>query len=167
MEAMKILKIIPATIILSWLIVSVAGCTSDTDIAPQPENQVVSVQQGNLTIEVTASGNLALSRKEDLAFEVSGTQQEPLTVEEVLVEEGDTVKEGQVLVTLDTTALEQKVTSREQAFKIAELAVITADLAVTTAEIDLQAAKDAEETVRATSIDLETATDNFREMTYP
>ncbi len=163
---MKILKIIPATIILSGLIVSVAGCTSDSDTAPQPENQVVSVQQGNLTIEVTASGNLALSRKEDPAFEVSGTQQEPLTVEEVLVEEGDTVEEGQVLVTLDTTALEQKVTSREQALKTSELAVRTAELSVTTAEINLQTAQD-EDSIRTSEITLEKALDSYRKITYP
>jgi len=89
---------------------------------------VVTVQRGNLTIEITASGNLALSLKEDLAFEIGGTEQDPLTVEEVLVEEGDSVREGQVLARVDTTSLEE--------------AVKTAERAVRTAEIDLEKATD-------------------------
>ena len=72
-----------------------------------------------------------------------------------------------MLVTLDTTALEQKVISREQVVKTAELAVRTAGLSVTTAEINLQIAKDAEETVKAAEIDLEKAIDSYRKITYP
>ena len=160
MKAMRIVKIMLTVLIITGLTIPSLSCTPEPDTTSAPENQVFTVERGNLIIDITASGNLALSLKEDLAFEVSGTEQEPLTVEEVLVEEGDSVEEGQILVTLDTTALEEKVTSREQAFQIAELAV-------TTAEIDVQIAKDAEETVRAAEIDLETATDNFRKITYP
>jgi len=159
-KAMRIVKIMLTVLIITGLTIPSLSCTPEPDTTSAPENQVFTVERGNLIIDITASGNLALSLKEDLAFEVSGTEQEPLTVEEVLVEEGDSVEEGQVLVTLDTTALEEKVTSREQAFQIAELAV-------TTAEIDVQIAQDAEETVRAAEIDLETATDNFRKITYP
>jgi len=56
--------------------------------APVSENQVVAVQRGDLTIDITGSGNLVLSLTEDLAFEISGT------VEEVMVEEGESVEEG-------------------------------------------------------------------------
>ena len=133
---MRILKIMLITLILSGLVVPSISCRSESDTETMPENQVVTVQRGNLTIDITASGNLALSRKEDLAFEISGTTQEPLTVEEVLVEEGDSVREGQVVARLDTTYLEQ--------------ALNTAERAVRTAEIDL-----------------ESATDNYREITYP
>ena len=125
---MRILKIILITLILGGLAVPWISCRSEADTETVPEDQVVTVQRGNLTIDITASGNLALSRKEDLAFEISGTTQEPLTVEEVLVEEGDSVRAGQALARLDTTPLEQ--------------ALKTAERTVKTNEIDLEKATD-------------------------
>jgi len=125
---MRILKLILITLVLGGLAVPWISCGSEPDEAELSENQVVTVQRGDLVIDITASGNLALSLKEDLAFEISGTEQEPLTVEEVLVEEGDTVREGQVLVRTDTTSLER--------------AIKTAERAVRTAEIDLEKATD-------------------------
>jgi len=157
---MKVLKLVLMILIIGGLAIPAAACTSDTEATPTPEGQVVKVQRGKLAVDITASGNLALSLKEDLAFEISGTQQEPLTVEEVLVEEGDTVEKGQVIARLDTTTLDEKVTAQEQAVK-------TAELNLRTGEIGLQDAKDAEKTVTTTKIDLEKATDNYREITYP
>ncbi len=125
--SMKLSKIMLTILISGVLAVTSVSCGSGPDTEMAPENQVVAVQRGNLTIDITASGNLTLSRKEDLAFELSGTTQEPMTVEEVLVEEGDSVSEGQVVARLDTTSLEKTIT--------------TAERAVTTAEIDLETAK--------------------------
>jgi len=156
----KISKIILTALIISGLLFPSIRCTAKTDSTPEPENQVATVQRGSLTIDITAAGNLALSRMEDLAFEISGTELEPLTVEEVLVDEGDSVEEGQVLVTLDTTALEEKVADRERALK-------TAELSLRTEEIDLRDAKDAEKTVKTTQIDLEKAIDNYEKIIYP
>ncbi|MBU2608842.1 MAG: HlyD family efflux transporter periplasmic adaptor subunit [Chloroflexi bacterium] len=157
---MKILKIVLTILVIGGLAIPAASCTSESEATPAPEGQVVKVQRGKLMVDITASGNLALSLKEDLAFEISGTQQEPLTVEEVLVEAGDTVEKGQVIARLDTTSLEEKVTAQEQAVK-------TAELNLRTGEIGLQDAKDAEKTVKTTQIDLENAIDNYREITYP
>jgi len=124
---MKILKIMLITIILGELAVPLISCSSGSDEETIPENQVVTVQRGNLTVDITASGNLAYSRYEDLAFQISGTStQEPLTVEEVPVQEGDTVEEGQVLARADTVYLEKAVTTAEQAVKTAEIDLETA-----------------------------------------
>jgi len=125
---MRILKIMLITIILGGLAIPSISCGSEPDEAELSENQVVTVQQGDLIIDITAVGNLALSYTAEPAFEIAGTTQEPLTVEEVLVEEGDSVREGQVLARLDTTSLEQ--------------AVKTAERAVKTDEIDLEKATD-------------------------
>jgi len=157
---MKLPRIILTALIISGLLFTSISCTAETDSTPEPENQIATVEPGSIVIDVTASGNLALSHTEDLAFEVSGTEQEPLTVEEVLVEAGDSIEKGQVLVTVDTTALEEKVADRDRALK-------TAELAVTTAEIDLRTAEDAEETVFSAEIDLKIATDNYRKIIYP
>ena len=88
-----------------------------SDSTPVSGNQVVTVQRGNLTVDITASGNLALSLKEGLAFEMSGT------VEEILVEEGDSVEEGQVLATLDTSEWETELITLEYNLLQARLAL--------------------------------------------
>lgn len=119
---MVILGLVLIALISGGITVTLISFGSESDSESVSKNQIVTVQRGNLTIDITAVGNLALSLKEDLAFEISGY------VEEVLVEEGDTVEEGQVLASLDTTSLGQ--------------AVKTAEQAVRTAEIDLEKATD-------------------------
>ena len=88
-----------------------------SDSTPASENQVVTVQRGNLTVDITASGNLALSKCEDLAFEMAGT------VAEVAVAEGDSVKQGQVLATLDTSEWETELITLEYNLLQARLAL--------------------------------------------
>lgn len=88
-------------IVLILVICGVAAIVVSTALrsnsATVPQYQVVTVQRGNLTVDITASGNLALSECEDLPFEMAGT------VANVAVAVGDSVKQGQVLATLDTS----------------------------------------------------------------
>jgi len=77
---------------LGWGLEPAAEEVPETEVAT-----VVTVQRGDLTIDITAIGNLELSLKEDLAFQMTGY------VEEVLVEEGEFVEEGQLLAKLDTS----------------------------------------------------------------
>ena len=79
---------------------------------------------GDITAEVSASGNLAFSTTEDLAFDMEGT------VEDIFVEEGDSVTEGQVVATLDTAdweaqlrSLRMSVLSARKSLKQAEYAL--------------------------------------------
>ena len=146
---MKILKIILITLVLGGLVIPLISCASESDSAVS-ESQIVAVQRGDLTIDITAVGNLSLSLKEDLAFEIGGTTQEPLSVEEILVKEGDIVKEGQILAKLDTGALEETVKTAERAAQTAELTEHTAELSVKTAETNL-----------------EQATNDYQELTAP
>lgn len=119
---MRTLTIILIIIVLGGLAVPLASCASKSDATLATESQIVPVQRGDLVLDVTAVGNLALSYTAEPAFKIAGY------VEEVLVEEGDTVEEGQVLASLDTTSLEQTVKTAERAVK--------------TAEIDLESATD-------------------------
>ncbi len=133
---MKTLKIILTTFILGGLLaVPVLGCTSESESAV-PENQVVTVQRGDLTIDIAAAGNLALSLQEDIAFEMSGA------VEEILVEEGDSVKEGQVLATLDTSEWESELRTLERQVITKERDLLQAEINVVNAEIALERAED-------------------------
>jgi len=145
-DLVRILKIMLITFVLGGLLaVPVLGCTSEPESAVS-ENQVVTVQRGDLTIDITAAGNLALSRTEDLAFDLFYQEG---TVEEVLVEEGDTVEEGQVLVKLDTeeweeqlSALEDKVTDAERGLTANKRDLIQKEINLKNAEAALEKAED-------------------------
>ncbi len=136
---MRLSKTVVIILVLCSLSVMLVSCASESD-STVSESQVVFVQRGDLTVDITAVGNLSLSLKEDLAFEIGGTTQEPLSVEEILVEEGDTAEEGQVLARLDTASLEKAVQAAEMAMKTKELDLWLADESVIAAEIDLEIA---------------------------
>ena len=110
---MKLSKTIPIILVLCSIIVMSSSCAYESASAVS-ENQVVTVQSGDLTTDITAVCNLALSVREDLPFQTAGF------VKEVLVEEGDAVTEGQALASLDTTSLELEVEEMEAELGIAE-----------------------------------------------
>ncbi|MFC2065859.1 efflux RND transporter periplasmic adaptor subunit [Chloroflexota bacterium] len=154
---MRLLKIMLISLVICGVGILSAGCGSEPE--PAPEGQVATVQQGDLRIDITGIGNLALSQNEDLAFEMDGT------VEEVLVEEADSVEEGQVLAKLVTsewedqlTLLEDKVTAAERTVTTKERAVTAAERKVTDAERNVtlkeRAVTDAERQVTAKELDL-------------
>jgi len=124
---MKILKIILVALSIAGLITFSIGCSSEPDEAETTGYQTVTAQRGNLTVDITASGNLALSYTAEPSFQIAGY------VEEVMVEAGDTVEEGQILAKMDADTLEEAVATTERALK-------TAEANVTTAEIDLESA---------------------------
>ncbi len=110
---MRMSKTITLTfLLLSLVALSFSGCVTKTGAAPQYET--ATVQRGDLAVDVTAVGNLALSHKEELAFEMAGD------VAEVLVEEGDTVEKGQLLAKLDTSAWEDQLAALENSVTTAE-----------------------------------------------
>ncbi len=116
-----------ALVLCSIGIVSLS-CGSGSEPESGPEDQTVAVQRGDLTIDITASGNLALSVTEDLAFEISGT------VEDILVAEGDSVEEGQLLATLDTSEWDKELTRLELNLLQAEINLKNAEIALERAE---------------------------------
>ena len=124
-------------IVLIVLVMSVAGallisCGRGSDSTTVTEEQLVTVQRGDLTIDITAVGNLTFSHREELTFEVDGT------VGEVLVEVGDRVEEGQVLAELDDTS----IISLQEAVSQVEINLEQARINLEQARINL---RDAEE----------------------
>ena len=93
---------------------------------------MATVGRGDITVDITAAGNLSYAFEEDLAFESAGY------VEEVLVEEGDEVSQGQVLATLDTGDLEQAVTEAEKAVEQAKVALLQAQASQLQTEASLE-----------------------------
>ena len=137
---MRILKIIMITSVLCLLVISSLNCAPTT----VPESQVVWVQRGDLKIDITASGHLVLSRKEDLAFEVSSRLEKAnrvLVVKEVLVEEGESVEKGQLLAKLDTSewedevrTLERQLTAKKRDLTQKKMDMLNAEIALEDAE---------------------------------
>ncbi len=132
---MKFLKIMLILLVLASISVLSLACTSESDLVSVSGNQTVTVQRGDLIIDITAVGNLALSRTEDLAFEIAGT------VEEVLIEEGDNVEEGQVLAKLDASEWDDHIEVLERNVTTSERDLTAAERALTTTENDLSAAE--------------------------
>ncbi|MBI4267094.1 MAG: HlyD family efflux transporter periplasmic adaptor subunit [Chloroflexi bacterium] len=147
------------------------NCTSGSSSTRSPQSQTVVVQKGDLTTLITATGNLAFSRTQDLVFGLSGV------VAEVNVEAGDNVTQGQALARLDTTDLEQAVDAAELALKSAQLDLVTAqnnesniknqELAIQSSQIDLVVARNAQSSINSAQIDLETATNSLTRLSYP
>jgi HlyD family secretion protein len=79
------------------------------------------VTHGDLTVTVTATGNLEPRNQVDIGSELSGT------VSKVNVDVNDEVREGQVLALLDTTRLKAQVLQAQSSLASAEARVLQAD----------------------------------------
>ena len=88
----RIITILVTNII--WVSLFLSGCS--TTIAPA--GQTFEVKRGDLDIIVSTDGSLAMPDVFDLKFGTNGQ------VDEILVEEGDSVKKGALLALLDNTA---------------------------------------------------------------
>jgi len=148
MNKTKLITVMLITAMTCGLAVPMSGCAFRSKESTEVENQVVTVERGDITIDIPAAGNLSYSLKKDLAFDMAGT------VEEVLVKVGDSVEEGQVLAKLDASEWEEQLSSKEldliQAeinLKQAEIALDKAENPYTEDEIEKakQAVKDAKE----------------------
>jgi HlyD family secretion protein len=90
----------------------------DKDGPQGPEYVTQPLERGDLSIEVTATGNLAPINQVTVGSELSGT------AAEVYVDTNDLVKKGQPLAKLDTTKL-QSQTERSQAVLLAAKARVS------------------------------------------
>jgi HlyD family secretion protein len=147
---MKIFKIMLVMLILGGTVAGLFGCSSKST-GQTPANQEVAVKRGNLELDITAAGNLAFTQTQDLPislFYQGGSVGRGGTVGQVLVQVGDTVKKGDVLVSVDPTewadqlqivqnnvnTAQRNVTTKQGLVTDAERQVNTLQRAVTTAE---------------------------------
>ncbi|MCL7487405.1 MAG: efflux RND transporter periplasmic adaptor subunit [Desulfobulbaceae bacterium] len=93
--------------------------------------RTVETERGDLTVIVTATGNLEPTNQVDVGTEVSGT------IESVEVDYNDVVKAGQVLTRLDTTMLEAQVNQSRAAVESARANLLQAQASVLEAENEL------------------------------
>ena len=108
-------KIIIAIILtLVFSIASFTGCNSEKDEGKEAAmRQIGEVERGDLIISVTADGTLDMPHQVKLRF---GT---PGTVREIMVDEGDIVREGTLLAKLDDTAQKLAIASAQYDIELA------------------------------------------------
>lgn len=92
----------------------VNGRVQQNAVAASATDNIVTAFTGDLSSTATASGTVEAQREAGLSLDVSGT------VAAVYVREGDSVHKGDVLVQLDTAALERAVANAEQNLIIQE-----------------------------------------------
>jgi HlyD family secretion protein len=109
-----------------WLIIALLAIVGGTSAvvwmkvegSDSMQYQTQKVQRGNLTMTVTATGNLEPTNQVDVGTEVSGT------VETVEVDYNDHVKIGQVLARLDISKLQAQVLKSKAALESARAKVL-------------------------------------------
>jgi HlyD family secretion protein len=160
---MKIWKFLLVGAALIASVAALVGC-SGASTPTTPGTTVATVSKGNISVDITAAGNLALSDTQDLPVDLFYPAGTKGTIGEVLVQTGDTVTKGKVLVTIDKSewddqlaALEDQVTTQqrnllqaqinlanaEQSVKNAQDAVTAKETAIISDNLSLQQARDA------------------------
>ncbi len=119
---------IVAAVIVVVLVAGVAGYLVWRRDANLPEVRLSDASRGVLADTVTISGRTATSDEADIYPPAPGT------LEAVLVDDGESVKAGDVIATMDTEQLETQVTSAEAAYRaaVAQLASIDAQIPTST-----------------------------------
>jgi multidrug efflux pump subunit AcrA (membrane-fusion protein) len=107
----------PVVLIGLVVVVIIAGYfifRSRTTSTATTKTNTVKVAKGDLTVSVSGSSNIVAESNVTLNFQSAGI------VNAILVEEGDSVKKGQQLATIDARDLQYQVASAEAAYKSAQ-----------------------------------------------
>ncbi|MFC1966210.1 HlyD family secretion protein [Chloroflexota bacterium] len=128
---MKSWRTITVLLLCLVLIGSISCNSSDKEQGPTKQP----VEQGDPTVTVSGSGNIEVSNEMELTFGVAGK------VDKISVEEGEGVKEGDVLAKLETDALELALNEAQVALNKARVAVIQAQVAVIETQVAENKAK--------------------------
>ncbi len=139
-----IVSIVVAVAIIGFFIVRARSTTSTTT-----RTNTAKVARGDLTTLVSGSSNIVADQSVSLTFQTTGI------VSTIAVQEGDSVKQGQVLATIDARDIEFQVASAKAAFDSAKAKLdqlttgsgrssdlVSAQAAVTSAQAQLASARE-------------------------
>lgn len=96
-------------VLLTCFTLLAAGCNAASTATPATISREIPVQRGDLVVSVSVDGNLEMTDYYNLRFASTGE------VKKVLVEEGDQVKQGQLLAYLDDTTAQLDVKAANNA----------------------------------------------------
>ncbi|MGD1119576.1 MAG: HlyD family efflux transporter periplasmic adaptor subunit [Dehalococcoidales bacterium] len=160
---MKFLKILVAMLLVGVIVASAASCGSSKNTAAK--TQEYTVAPGNISVDIAAAGNLALSTVQDLTFDLFYKLG---TISSVNVTVGDTVTKGEVLASLDPTewngqiqvlqdaltSAQRDVTNKEQTLATTQRTVATQTRLIATKQ---EAVATAQRQVTASQLQLQQA----------
>lgn len=127
-------------VIVLFLCLVLAGSTACNSFGRSTTGteQLIKVERGDLSVTVSGSGNIKVTNERELTFVTGGK------VDQIYVEEGDSVSEGEKLASLETDSLEVALTQ-------AQVNYTQAQLTLQTAEYDLEQAQDVYSTADITA----------------
>jgi multidrug efflux pump subunit AcrA (membrane-fusion protein) len=152
---MKWFKIVSVFLVAGVIILLSFSC-SRGDSASTSKSQISTVQKGSISIEVTGTGNLALSNTKDLAFEVAGT------VDTILVIESQSVKKDDQLAKLDTSVWDKQVKALQNALENAKRTLSTRDNDILKAQRQIAVKENA---IPQAKFDIDSAENNITQIT--
>ena len=120
-------------LLLSLVLIGSLSCSPAESSAQEPHQQLL--EQGDLTVTVSGSGNIEVANELKLTFSLVGK------VDKIYVEEGDEVSEGEVLAELDTDALELALNEAQATLNQAQVTSNQAQIAVAQAQADVTQAQ--------------------------
>ena len=115
---MNIKRLISILCLVLMVVLFLAGCSSNNKTNQSTDVQIATVKKGTIVNQITPTGNLQMTTQAKLTFGASGT------VDQILVNIGDSVKTGQVLAKLDAVTL----SSLQQSLLQAQIDVKTAQM---------------------------------------
>ncbi|MBT4908716.1 MAG: HlyD family efflux transporter periplasmic adaptor subunit [Microbacteriaceae bacterium] len=139
-----------------------AGAGIAASFAPSTEGTFLTeeVQIRDVDVTVAASGSVSPSKELGLQFPAAATA----TLETLLVSVGDTVSEGQVLASLNTSSLQAAVVAAEASVASALSAVANAE---TSGDSARQAISAADQAITAADLAIENVVDQYPSTAYP
>ena len=170
MKKRKWLTRLTLVIVLAGAVSAVAVTLRGADAKPVDEALITKVKRADLAVEVIDTGKIEPREKVDIKSKVAGV------VQEVLVDEGQVVKQGQTLLRLDPVdyareaaradaelaQAQQALTFAEQALArkkaaLAERAIAVADVEAAQNEVDMRKAS-----IRIAEVSVSAARDRLR-----
>jgi multidrug efflux pump subunit AcrA (membrane-fusion protein) len=136
---MKVLKTLAAIFLVGILALGIFGCSSNNKATAATASQIYTVKRGNISLDITAAGNLALSVTEDVPIDLfyQGTNGRGGTVGQVNVQVGDTVKKGQVLASVDPSEWADQLSNLQDSVTTAQRNVSNKIVSLTDAQRQL------------------------------
>lgn len=125
-------------VLLLFLAIVVAVYTLLVPSASEKQREYITevIERGDLTVTVSATGNLQPLNQVDIGSELSGT------IEAVLVDVNDTVRKGQLLARLNSDQLKHAVTRAQAALASAKAKVRLAEVTEHEARLNLERLQD-------------------------
>ena len=106
-------------LVVILIILSIIGLISVSSKGKQPKLNIVTIEKGNVVQEVSLTGTIRPTRNIDYAFDRSGR------VAKIYVKTGDSVRQGETLISLDNSDVYAQYKQAQSALRIQQIKLET------------------------------------------